>query len=158
MDHFALLPAAERATVFARPRPARGWVLPRSLKKISGSAGRFSESSRAPRCQGLSSKVEPRCRRPTRSLSVFLRTLTSSSTAMPSDSSESRTLPTSQALTNATGNWMNWRARVRRLFRAPSATNFKTHFARSSGIRIGKSARIRPMPIARAFCSLIRSA
>jgi hypothetical protein len=53
---------------------------------------------------------------------------------------------------------MNWWANVRRLFRASSATSFKTHFARSSGKRIGRSARIRPMPIGRASCSPTRSA
>ena len=52
MDHFALLPPRSAQPFSARPPPARGWVLPRSLKKISGSAGRFSESSRVPTLPG----------------------------------------------------------------------------------------------------------
>jgi hypothetical protein len=39
----------------AKRRPARVWVRPRSLKRISRSAGRFKESSRVRRCRDLSS-------------------------------------------------------------------------------------------------------
>jgi Nucleotidyl transferase AbiEii toxin, Type IV TA system len=41
---------------FARRPLARGWVRPQSLKRISGSAGRFRESSRVRRCRDLSFK------------------------------------------------------------------------------------------------------
>ena len=110
-------PAAERATVFREAAARCGWVLPRSLKKISGSAGRCKESSQVRRCRDPSSKAGPRFPRSTRSSSVSQKTLTSSSTAMLSDSPETRTLPTSRAQTSGTENWMNWRANVRRLFR-----------------------------------------
>jgi hypothetical protein len=64
---------------------------------ISGSAGRFRESSQVRLCRDLSLKAEPRLPRSIRPASVSRKTLTSSWTAMPSDSPETRTLPTSRA-------------------------------------------------------------
>jgi len=77
---------------------------------------------------------------------------------MPSVSPETRTLPTSRAQTSATENWMNWRANVQILFRAPSLASFSSHFVLSWGRQVGRSVRIRPMPTGRASCSPTRSA
>jgi hypothetical protein len=157
MDHFALLPAPERAIVFretaARLRVGSATIVEKDFW-VCWALHRIFLSTKLPGPLfkgGTSlSKVYKVIERFSEDVDIVLD-------RHASDSPESRTLPTSRAQTSAIANSMNWRASVRRPFMAPSDTNSRSPFARSSGKRIGRSAKIRPTQIGRASCSPIRS-
>jgi len=70
MDHFALLPAPERAIVFRETAVRLRLGSATIVEKESGSAGRFKGSSRVRSCRARSSRAEPHCRRFTESSSL----------------------------------------------------------------------------------------
>jgi hypothetical protein len=159
MDHFALLPAAERATVFreaaARSRLGSATIIEKDFWVCWTLQRVFSSPSLpGPLFKGGTSlsKVYKVIERFSEDVDIVLDRHALGFTGDQDPPNIAGTNKRNRKLDELAGT------SVRRLFRTLSTKSSRTRFARFSAKGIGRSPRIRPMLTGRASCSPIHSA